>query len=399
MLQKSFSSVLYIKYNPKKQSDMRLLLALFAILITTPLFAQESQLPHMFAHRGCWSKAPSGEFDIPENSVAAVTAAARMGYEGIECDVHYTKDKKMVILHDETLNRTMRRASDYSKLEKPIRLADITFEELRRDYVLESVNPALRTPIPTLEELLVECKKQGIVPMLHSDLWESYEMAQEMFGDGWICFTGGIAHMQKVRAFSGCMIMLAINSGTAEENIANLRKIGGKCGVSTMNYKLYTPEFCKAITDAGFDVQASIFPAPQEAIGQRNGITYQLTDFSFMPPAGAKPKYSYKIGMNKLSIALMALNKKNRKYPQEKVFEYGGYTLEIVTRDKCSGSVKATLDGKEYDFKTLNKERIYIGKRFMNRKALTANINSSARSINSRKKTNIKSVRISIYEM
>ncbi|MBQ2415828.1 MAG: hypothetical protein II283_05300, partial [Alistipes sp.] len=78
---------------------------------------------------------------------------------------------------------------------------------------------------------------------------------------------------------------------------------------------------------------------------------------------------------------------------------YGGYTLEIVTRDKCSGSVKATLDGKEYDFKTLNKERIYIGKRFMNRKALTANINSSARSINSRKKTNIKSVRISIYEM
>ncbi|MBQ1981130.1 MAG: hypothetical protein II226_07585, partial [Alistipes sp.] len=85
---------------------MRLLLALFAILITTPLFAQESQLPHMFAHRGCWSKAPSGEFDIPENSVAAVTDAARMGYEGIECDVHYTKDKKMVILHDGTLNRT-----------------------------------------------------------------------------------------------------------------------------------------------------------------------------------------------------------------------------------------------------------------------------------------------------
>lgn len=377
----------------------KFLLALCAICLTLPALAKENQYPHMFAHRGCWSKAPSGEFDIPENSVAAVTAAARMGYEGIECDVHYTKDKKMVILHDETLNRTMRRASDYSKLDKPIRLADITFEELRRDYVLESVNPALRTPIPTLEELLTECKKQGIVPMLHSSLWESYEMAQEMFGDGWICFTGGIAHMQKVRAFSGCMIMLAINSGTAEENIANLRKIGGKCGVSTMNYKLYTPEFCKAITDAGFDVQASISPAPQEAIGQRNGITYQLTDFSFMPPAGAKPKYSYKIGMNKLSIALMAQNKKSRKLPNEKVFEYGGYTLEIITRDKCSGSVKVTLDGKEYDFNTLNNERIYIGKRFMNRKALTANINSSARSINSRKKTNVKSVRISIYEM
>ena len=123
----------------------KFLLALCAICLTLPALAKENQYPHMFAHRGCWSKAPSGEFDIPENSVAAVTAAARMGYEGIECDVHYTKDKKMVILHDETLNRTMRRASDYSKLDKPIRLADITFEELRRDYVLESVNPALRT--------------------------------------------------------------------------------------------------------------------------------------------------------------------------------------------------------------------------------------------------------------
>ena len=155
----------------------------------------------------------------------------------------------------------------------------------------------------------------------------------------------------------------------------------------------------EACTSKPASVQASIFPAPQEAIGQRNGITYQLTDFSFMPPVGAKPKYSYKIGMNKLAIALMALNKKNRKYPQEKVFEYGGYTLEIITRDKPSGSVKAALDGKEYNFNTLNNERIYIGKRFMNRKALTANINSSARSINSRKKTNVKSVRISIYEM
>ena len=333
-----------------------ILFALWAILITLPALAEERVFPHMFAHRGCWSKAPSGEFDIPENSVAAVAAAARMGYEGIECDVHYTKDKKMVILHDATLNRTMRRASDYSKLEKPIKLTDITFEELRRDYVLESVNPELRTPIPTLEELLAECKKQGIVPMLHSDLWESYEMAQKMFGDEWICFTGGVAHMQEVRAFSNCMILLAINSGTAEENIAKLRQIGGHCGVSTMNYKLYTPEFCKALTDAGYEVQASIFPAPQEALAQRNGITYQLTDFSYMPANGKKPKYSHKINMSKLGILLLGVNKNNRRHPKEKIFEYGGQVIEITTRKGTSGEIKAELDGKKYEFHSNGKE-------------------------------------------
>ena len=172
-----------------------------------------------------------------------------MGYKGIECDVHYTKDKRMVILHDATINRTMRRASDYSKLDKPVRLDELTFEELRRDYVLESENPAWRTPIPTLEELLTECKKQGIMPMLHSALME------EMFGNEWICFTGGVEHLQNVREFSDCIILLSINDGSAEENIARLAQIGGRCGISTMKYQLYTPEFCKALTDKGYIVE------------------------------------------------------------------------------------------------------------------------------------------------
>ena len=377
----------------------RLLIALLALCLAIPAMAEKKSYPHMIAHRGCWSKAESGEFTIPENSVAAVTAAKRMGYEGIECDVHYTKDKKMVILHDQTLNRTMRRASDYSKLEKPIYLKDITFEELRRDYVLESTDPKLRTPIPTLEELLTECKLQGIVPMLHSDLWESYEMAQEMFGDGWVCFTGGVEHMQKVREFSACMILLSINSGTAEENIAKLRHIGGHCGVSTMNYKLYTPEFCKALTDAGYEVQASIFPAPHEAVAQRNGVTYQLTDFSFMPPAGKKPKYSHKINMSKLGILLLVMNKNNRRLPQEHIFEYGGEVIEISARKGTSGQIKAEVDGKEYEFHTNGKEKIYIGKRLMNSTMLKTTVNSHSTIYNGKKRTNMKRGKFMIYEM
>ncbi len=266
----------------------RFLLLTLALFILIPAEAKTDKYPLMFAHRGCWSKNDKGEFVIPENSVAAVAAAKKMGYKGIECDVHYTKDKRMVILHDATLNRTARNAKDYSKIEKPIKLSDLTFEELRRDYVLESADPTMRTPIPTLEELLAECKKQGIVPMLHSDLMESYHVAQKMFGDEWICFTGGVAHMQKVREFSNCTILLAINAGTTEQIITNLKKIGGHCGISTMKYQLYTPEFCKALTDAGYEVQASIFPRHETVKAQKSGITYQLTDYSFMPPKGKK---------------------------------------------------------------------------------------------------------------
>jgi hypothetical protein len=45
-----------------------------------------------------------------------------------------------------------------------------------------------------------------------------------------------------------------------------------------MNFNLYTPEFCKAITKAGYEVQASIFPHEWEKTAINNGITYLLTD-------------------------------------------------------------------------------------------------------------------------
>lgn len=319
-------------------------------LFTLGIVAQKSSFPQMYAHRGCWSMNSANEFIIPENSLAAVAMAKRMGYEGIECDVHYTKDKVMVILHDATLNRTMRNAKDYSPIQNKVKLSDLTFEELRNNYVLASTNPDMRTPIPTLEELLTECKKQGIVPMLHSDLEESYQMAQKMFGNNWICFTGKEDEIMKVRKYSDCMVLLAINEGTPEENIKRLEAIGGHCGVSTMNYHLLTKDFCEALTKKGYEVQASIFPAPKEATGQSNGITYQLTDYSFMPSKGLKPAYTFNL-------------LKESSLPTE-VIKHGAFVLEL----KVKGEAKVTIDNKHiYPITSDGKETIYIGRRFFER--------------------------------
>ena len=83
------------------------ILTLIICLLTLNGWAQNSTFPKMYAHRGCWNMTAANEFIIPENSIPAVAMAKRMGYEGIECDVRYTKDKVMVILHDDSLNRTM----------------------------------------------------------------------------------------------------------------------------------------------------------------------------------------------------------------------------------------------------------------------------------------------------
>ena len=119
---------------------------------------------HIYAHRGRWSM-DSSDYLVPENSITGIQKAALMGYEGIECDVKYTKDKVMVVMHDATINRTMRNA-DYTEISGNVNIADLTFEELRSNYVLESTEPAYRLPCPTLEEMLLECKRCGMRPML-----------------------------------------------------------------------------------------------------------------------------------------------------------------------------------------------------------------------------------------
>lgn len=55
--------------------------------------------PRLFAHRGA-----SGE--APENTLAAFRCAADVGVSYAELDVHATRDGQIVVIHDETVERT-----------------------------------------------------------------------------------------------------------------------------------------------------------------------------------------------------------------------------------------------------------------------------------------------------
>jgi glycerophosphoryl diester phosphodiesterase len=55
--------------------------------------------PRLFAHRGA-----SGE--VPENTMAAFRRAIDVGVSYAELDVHATRDGQIVVIHDETLERT-----------------------------------------------------------------------------------------------------------------------------------------------------------------------------------------------------------------------------------------------------------------------------------------------------
>ena len=96
-----------------------------------------------FAHRGLWSE------KYPENSLAAFELAARAGY-GIELDIQLSRDKKVVVFHDETLKRMC---------GEDVCIADLTLRELKK-YRLSQTSET----IPTLTECLDVVK--GRVPLL-----------------------------------------------------------------------------------------------------------------------------------------------------------------------------------------------------------------------------------------
>lgn len=93
----------------------------------------------IYAHRGS-----SGTH--PENTLAAFKEAAGLNIHGVELDVHLTKDGELVVIHDETINRT-------SNGEGFVK--DLTLAELRVfDYGSWFGDSFAGETIPTLEEVL-----------------------------------------------------------------------------------------------------------------------------------------------------------------------------------------------------------------------------------------------------
>ena len=102
-----------------------------------------------FAHRGF-----SGMY--PENTLLAFAKAVETGCDGIEMDVHLTKDGEVVIIHDEKLDRTCTNGTGYVR--------DYTYEELKHfDVSYRFAGSCEPQRIPSLREYFELVKDTGIV--------------------------------------------------------------------------------------------------------------------------------------------------------------------------------------------------------------------------------------------
>lgn len=90
--------------------------------------------PLVFAHRGYSGIAM-------ENSLTAFRLAMEANADGVEFDVHLTKDRQVVVIHDETLDRTTT-GTGWIK--------DLTYEQIKRSSLLTLPQET----VPTLDQVL-----------------------------------------------------------------------------------------------------------------------------------------------------------------------------------------------------------------------------------------------------
>lgn len=154
---------------------MKKILYLIGFLLTTAftLFSQESvkALVHdlkdkdakrviVVSHRGDWRNAP-------ENSLQAFQNCIEMGVDMIEIDLKKTKDNQLVLMHDNTIDRTTDGKGNP---------ADYTLEELRQFHLKNGLGRVTFHRIPTLEEVLELTKGKILI-----NIDKGYDYFQEVY--------------------------------------------------------------------------------------------------------------------------------------------------------------------------------------------------------------------------
>lgn len=122
-----------------------------------------------FAHRGSLTEAP-------ENTLPAMMKAIDGGAQAIELDVQLTKDKELVVIHDQKLERFN---SDYPGLIKDYTLAEIKQIDVGSVFSDEYKG----TTLSTLQEILTICPDDLVINIEIKNIPIIYEGIEDVLLD------------------------------------------------------------------------------------------------------------------------------------------------------------------------------------------------------------------------
>jgi len=213
------------------------------------------------AHRG-------ESFDAPENTMSAFRLAAQSGADGIECDIHLTRDGEVVCIHDADTERTSNAA---------FKVAETSFPALRKLDFGSWKDPKWQgEKIPRLAELLeavkpgmkifIEIKSDPVIinqmkPVLSKSRLKNDQIVIISFDQAAILEAKKL--LPQLKACWLCDYDENCHP-TAEEIITVLRRTGAD-GVDSCCADFIDAEFIRKIHDAGFEFHVWTIDEPEQA--------------------------------------------------------------------------------------------------------------------------------------
>ncbi|MEG1547937.1 MAG: glycerophosphodiester phosphodiesterase [Clostridia bacterium] len=136
----------------------------------------------VWAHRGASAYAP-------ENTIPAFRMAVEMGADGIELDVHESADGKLMVIHDETVDRTSNGSG---------RVVDMTCQQLKQLDFSNGFEDYTGARIPTLREVYGLLRSTDVTVnveikcdvVIYYGIWDKLiELEREMGMEGRILYS------------------------------------------------------------------------------------------------------------------------------------------------------------------------------------------------------------------
>lgn len=221
-----------------------------------------------YAHRGA-------SHYYPENTMSAFYAALPMGATGIETDIHMTKDGKLVLFHDDTLERVT---------DGTGKLTDYTYKELFELTVFGGKDRELKDKIVLFEDFLryfsfrdltfaIELK-QDFVEKETLELLEKYNMREKT-----VITSFNFENIERARKINSSYKIGYLVEEVTDEVIKKLKGLGGEelcphsretteenvklwhgMGFNVRAWGVSDPDIMKKVTDAGADGMTVNFP-------------------------------------------------------------------------------------------------------------------------------------------
>lgn len=133
---------------------------------------------------------------IPCQSLYDVDAAARLGMDYLELNIHLTSDGVPIAIHGQYFDgaaclgyEVTDVSGNFTDAVCKTPISQLTYQWIADNVRYKSKYPKHRTTIVPLEEILKECKKRGISVMMIFNS-TSYALAKKYFGDRFIAYGG-----------------------------------------------------------------------------------------------------------------------------------------------------------------------------------------------------------------